>query len=66
MKKISTLKNVVPVSNLRTSGGIEPFENEKGGEFEPDEQSVNNILNYSKALTVRKSSFLKHIVNLNN
>ncbi len=58
MKKTSTLKHAEPVSKSKAGTSLE--------EQEPDEQTIANILNYSKALSVRKSSFLQHLIQINN
>ncbi len=34
--------------------------------FEPSKQSIQNILNYSKALQVKKSKYIDHIETIKN
>jgi hypothetical protein len=55
MNKTSTKKSTDSL-NTKT---IENRENDFP--FEPGDDIVNNILNYSKALSVRKSKNVKHI-----
>jgi hypothetical protein len=66
MKKISTLKvTEVPVP-VKTNPGFGGEKSEASAAFEPDAQVISNILNYSKALSVKKSAMLEHIVTVNN
>ena len=51
MSKISTLKK-----NGSTAKKMNSIK-----EFEPEQSSINAILNYSKALSVRPSKHIKHI-----
>ncbi len=56
MSKTSTKK----IIELKTEMN-EEFENAKNYLDEPNNSIINNILNYSKALSVRKSKKLEHI-----
>jgi hypothetical protein len=56
------------MSKTSTKQIIEPFntkmnENDNSNEFpyEPGDSVINNILNYSKALSIRKSKNVEHI-----
>jgi hypothetical protein len=66
MKKISTLKNAESLSKLPRKESVDHQDSENSASFEPEAQSIANILNYSKALSVRKSSLLRHILTINN
>jgi hypothetical protein len=68
MKKTSTLKHAAITNGLkgfsRKAVNAEPSEDSAA--FEPDAQAICNILNYSKALSVKSSVFMEHIVTINN
>ncbi|MGZ4056245.1 MAG: hypothetical protein ACXVPU_19780 [Bacteroidia bacterium] len=52
MSKISTTKKITePISTEMN----EKIDNKKEFPFEPGQNVINNILNYSKALSIRKS-----------
>lgn len=56
MNKTSTKKNIItsPTKKMKTElNNYDPFE--------PEAFVINNILNYSKALSVRKSKIMDHI-----
>ena len=55
MQKTATLKNLVKL-NIKKSGTI--YEARSGGAFEPSAMVISNILNYSKALSVRTTNLL--------
>ena len=52
MNKTSTKKITTPLSTKMN----EEIDNEKEFPYEPGDNVINNILNYSKALSVRKSA----------
>jgi hypothetical protein len=53
MSKISTTKKISTSPNKKMN---EEAVNEKEFPFEPGNNVINNILNYSKALSIRKSN----------
>jgi hypothetical protein len=56
MNKTSTSKkNVGLISKMK-----EEIDNRNEFPFEPGENIINNILNYSKALSIRKSKSMEH------
>ncbi|MBL7882614.1 MAG: hypothetical protein JNL69_00985 [Bacteroidia bacterium] len=57
MSKTSTKKIIEPINNKMN----DEFDNDKNFPFEPESSIVKNILNYSKALSVRKSKNMEHI-----
>ncbi|HXC05827.1 MAG TPA: hypothetical protein VNZ86_13790 [Bacteroidia bacterium] len=66
MKKTSTYKS--PETSSASRGDLfndVPYSGTDAG-FEPDAQVIQNILNYSKAVSVKNSSFLSEIITLNN
>ena len=67
MNTISTLQTLANFTQnekqlLEEAGLIKS----KGKSLEPKQTTVNNILNYSKTLSVRKSKFVKTISFVNN
>jgi hypothetical protein len=65
MKKTATLKNAETSERLKVSlEFIADAQPEPG--FEPDAQTISNILNYSKALRIQPSALIDHIVTINN
>lgn len=56
MNKISTKK----ITELIKTKMNEEVDNEKDFPFEPGNNVINNILNYSKALSIRPSKSLEH------
>lgn len=58
MNKTSTPKKIIEPVNQKMN---EEIDNKKEFPFEPGKNVINNILNYSKALSIRKSKTLKHI-----
>ncbi len=66
MKKTSTLKNAEPKAKSRAKSGSDHKSSEPGAFYEPDAQAISNILNYSKALSVKKSKLMNHILLMNN
>ncbi len=57
MNKTST-KKIIELTNARMT---EEVDNSNNYLAEPSRNVINNILNYSKALSVRKSKNLEHI-----
>ncbi len=57
MNKISTHKKIIEPINAELN---EEIDNKKEFPFEPGNNVINNILNYSKALSIRKSESLEH------
>lgn len=55
MHKTTTLKSLVKL-NIKSSELIQETFN--GREYEPSAMVINNILNYSKALSVRRTNLL--------
>jgi hypothetical protein len=66
MKKTSTLKHAEPESKSKNMSGSDHKSSEPGAFFEPNAQTIQNILNYSKALSVKKSKLMEHVVFVNN
>jgi hypothetical protein len=66
MKKTSTLKHAEPNAKSVTRSGADHRDSENGSFYEPDAQTIQNILNYSKALSVKKSNYVEHILLNNN
>jgi hypothetical protein len=66
MKKTSTLKHAEPKSKSKANSGSDHKSSEPGAFYEPSAQTIQNILNYSKALSVKKSNLMKHVVFVNN
>jgi hypothetical protein len=58
MNKTSTPKKITEPVNEKMN---EAIDNKKEFPFEPGNNVINTILNYSKALSIRKSTSLKHI-----
>ena len=58
MNKTSTLKKIIEPVNTKMN---EEIDNKKEFPFEPGKNVINNILNYSKALSIRKSKCIEHI-----
>ena len=57
MSKISTTKKIIePI----TTEMNEKIDNKKEFPYEPGNNVINNILNYSKALSIRKSKSGEH------
>ena len=56
MNKISTKKINVPVNTKK----IEKIDNTNEFPYEPGKNVIDNILNYSKALSIRKSKCLEY------
>lgn len=57
MNKTSTTKKITePISTKMN----EQLDNKKEFPFEPGNNVIDNILNYSKALSIRKSKSMKH------
>jgi hypothetical protein len=57
MNKTSTSKKItLPISTKMN----EQLDSNKGFPFEPGNTVINNILNYSKAVSIRKSKSMKH------
>ena len=52
MSKISTTKKIIEPINQKMN---EKVDSKKEFPYEPGDNVVNNILNYSKALSIRKS-----------
>ena len=57
MNKISTTKKIIEPINTEMN---EKIDNKKEFPYEPGNSVVNNILNYSKALSIRKSKNGEH------
>ncbi len=57
MNKIFTQKKHAEVNLKSADDVIIPL----SFNFEPSKNSINNILNYSKALSVKKSTLLNHL-----
>jgi len=57
MSKTSTKKIIEPIDPKMNN----EFDNDKDFSFEPENSVIKNILNYSKALSVRKSKSIAHI-----
>ncbi len=57
MKKTSTLKKIIESINPKMN---EELDNSNEFPFEPGNNVINNILNYSKALSIRKSKSMEH------
>ena len=53
MSKTSTTKKIITSPNTKMNAEAD---NEKEFPYEPGNNVINNILNYSKALSVRKST----------
>ncbi|HEV7231405.1 MAG TPA: hypothetical protein VGO45_08765 [Bacteroidia bacterium] len=68
MKKTSTLKHAGITNSMKgfSRKAVNPEPSEDNAAFEPDAQTICNILNYSKALSVQSSVFMEHIVTVNN
>lgn len=58
MNKTSTPKKITEPVNEKMN---ETIDNKKEFPFEPGNNVINTILNYSKALSIRKSANLEHI-----
>ena len=56
MNKISTKKTIEPINTKMN----EDFDTDKDFPFEPESSVIKNILNYSKALSIRKSKNIEH------
>jgi hypothetical protein len=56
MNKISTKKNIIPINTKM----IKAIDNTKEFPFEPGNNVITTILNYSKALSIRKSKNVGH------
>lgn len=56
MNKISTKKNIVPANTKMN----EELDTIKEFPFEPGVSLINTILNYSKALSIRKSKSMEY------
>lgn len=56
MNKTSTKKIITSPKNEMN----ETIDDKKEFPFEPDNSVINNILNFSKALSVRKSKSMEH------
>jgi hypothetical protein len=56
MNRTSTKKITLPVNTKMN----EQLDNNKEFPFEPGNNVINNILNYSKALSIRKSKSIEH------
>jgi hypothetical protein len=68
MKKISTLKNADQqlLSKAMDVRSMPQSESRSAAEQGPDNHVIDAILNYSKALSIKKSLILNHIVTINN
>lgn len=55
MHKTTTLKSLVKLNIKSSEPNHEAF---NSGEYEPSAMVINNILNYSKALSVRRTNLL--------
>ncbi|MFI5148714.1 MAG: hypothetical protein ACHQRM_03210 [Bacteroidia bacterium] len=66
MKRTFTFKNPETASAKADKSRNDFSTTEPGPEFEPDAQVIQNILNYSKAVQIRKSSWIEELVVLNN
>jgi hypothetical protein len=66
MKKTITLKSKGITQKHETASGFNDVNSGSDAHHEPDDQVIQNILNYSKALQVKHSNLLGHISNLNN
>lgn len=66
MKKTITLKSTEPTHKAETRQGLPGNDSSYEPGLEPDEQVISNILNYSRALNVKRSALLGHISNLSN
>jgi len=58
MNKTSTPEKIIEPANLKMN---EVLDNENKFPFQPGDNVISNILNYSKALSIRKSKSLEHI-----
>jgi hypothetical protein len=57
MNKTSTTKKITKPINTEMNALLD---NKKEFPFEPGKNVINNILNYSKALSIRRSKSMKH------
>jgi hypothetical protein len=57
MSKTSTTKKITSPTSTQMNANID---NTNEFLYEPGNNVINNILNYSKALSIRKSKSLKH------
>ena len=57
MNKTSTSKKITEPINTQMN---EQLDNKKEFPFEPEKNVINNILNYSKALSIRRSKSMTH------
>jgi hypothetical protein len=57
MNNTSTTKKITLLTSTEMN---EQLDNKKEFPFEPGNNVINNILNYSKALSVRKSKSITH------
>lgn len=57
MNKTSTSKKINEPINTKMN---EQLDNKKEFPFEPGKNVINNILNYSKALSIRRSKSMKN------
>jgi hypothetical protein len=65
MKKTATLKNAEITERLKISLELNASALPEHG-HEPDAQTIRNILNYSKALSIHPSVLVDHIITINN
>ncbi|MBA3705705.1 MAG: hypothetical protein H0W84_07325 [Bacteroidetes bacterium] len=57
MNKTSTSKKIIKPIKTKMN---ETIDNKKEFPFEPGNNVINSILNYSKALSIRKSKSMEH------
>ena len=65
MKKTSTLKNALIPDSLKVNPEFNVDSSHEPA-FEPDAQTIRNILNYSKALRIQPSVLIDHFITINN